>query len=321
MEAARHAGPLKLSPANTVCGGQLRWIEFRYRSIWQAQRRALLLFLCTYSTSYKEAVPFVHQSLLQSQDLGETVLKLWDIYRLTWTNGEKTALFKLRQKMLSCPVGYAPLCGRDSWAYILRQDWIGVERRIEIASTAASRSVKEAYKPSACVSTSGLSSCGGLVTLSGATLGKMGQVSSRTTTATPSAGLGSVESSPPASPWDDRSGRRQTASPGQLPPRLPSLEATAGRLTARCSTTTYQDTLRLGLATARASSGDRPRRFAFPDTTSTTGIFRTAASRSLTPRDKASSMQHSRLWSVGLQFDNKSGPGKDGIGYPSKWLG
>merc|ERR1712228_971024 len=94
--------------------GKFRYIELRFSSVKSAQRCALLLFLCTFSATHRVAVPLLSRSVLQSADICRQMLKLWDIYGLVWPQGDRTALYQIRQRFARM-VDIVGTNGRDAW--------------------------------------------------------------------------------------------------------------------------------------------------------------------------------------------------------------
>eukprot|EP00930_Biecheleria_cincta_P081340 TRINITY_DN7020_c0_g1_i2.p1 TRINITY_DN7020_c0_g1~~TRINITY_DN7020_c0_g1_i2.p1 ORF type:complete len:635 (+),score=55.58 TRINITY_DN7020_c0_g1_i2:92-1996(+) len=156
------------SPALQVSHGQLRWTEFRYKTLAQARRRAVMLFLCTYSAMHREAVPFVPKTSLVNTEIGACILRQWDIYGLTWASDAKTGIFRLRTRSMTAQPGMAPLNGRESWKAIMRRDWMGLDQPATASTSGPVVFVKEASRvDSFSVSTTGLTAMGGPVTQAG----------------------------------------------------------------------------------------------------------------------------------------------------------
>eukprot|EP00928_Gymnodinium_smaydae_P097346 TRINITY_DN8804_c0_g1_i2.p1 TRINITY_DN8804_c0_g1~~TRINITY_DN8804_c0_g1_i2.p1 ORF type:complete len:2078 (+),score=388.66 TRINITY_DN8804_c0_g1_i2:140-6373(+) len=110
------------SPALAACGGVLRFVELKFPSIEVAQQRALLLYLCTFSAAHCVAVPLLSRSMLQSVEIGEEVLRLWDIYGLVWPAGDRTSTYQIR-KRYGRAMDIVQANGRESWASIRNQRW------------------------------------------------------------------------------------------------------------------------------------------------------------------------------------------------------
>ncbi|CAE8589936.1 unnamed protein product, partial [Polarella glacialis] len=163
--AARLAGKT-MSAALLASSGQLRWAELRFKSVAQARKRCLMLFLCTFSALHREAVPFLTKAVLGDTQVGLSVIRFWHIYGLSWAPSEKTVLSRLRQKVSSASWGLAPMCGRDSWAAIFRQDWMLLDRYTHERNSRPSSQGNEA-KSAAQASATGLTCRGGLLSLSG----------------------------------------------------------------------------------------------------------------------------------------------------------
>lgn len=124
VKGRQEEGP---STALLVSGGNLRFVELRFRSVAQAQQRAMVLFLCTFSALHREAVPLAPKAMLQSPRLCESILRLWDVYGLNWAQGDRAAAFQLKQRYLRNMVEVVHLCGRDSWQNVARREWLGGE--------------------------------------------------------------------------------------------------------------------------------------------------------------------------------------------------
>merc|ERR1712039_522039 len=105
------------------------FVELRFRSVAQARRRALMVFLCTFSARDRTAVPLVTRQMLQSTEVAKTVLRLWDIYGLTWENGDRASIFQLRNRYARNTVEIVPFCGREPWHVINNRDWLANDGR------------------------------------------------------------------------------------------------------------------------------------------------------------------------------------------------
>jgi len=176
IHAARSTRPSdvpSISPALLASAGQLKWCEFRYKTTAQARRRAMMLFLCTFSSIHREAIPFVPKPLLQSTQVGAAVLRFWDVYGLTWSAGEKSSPARLRTKSLTSHLGLAPVNGREPWQAIRRQEWKGLSDTVAHSSNVKDAQEKPlsiskiAFDGSVGVSLSGLTAAGGPVPMAG----------------------------------------------------------------------------------------------------------------------------------------------------------
>jgi len=148
--------------------GLIRWAELRFKSIEQARRRAAILYLCSWSALHREAVPFVSKLMLQNIEVGKSVLRFWDVYGLTWAQGEKTSIHKLRSLAMKHNFSAVGLNGRDPWTFVMRQEWLGLERPVNSLAEKP-LVVKEAFSGNRCsVSGSGLTGAGAPVVLTGA---------------------------------------------------------------------------------------------------------------------------------------------------------
>ncbi|CAE7768270.1 acdA, partial [Symbiodinium pilosum] len=148
--------------------GIIRWAELRFKSLEQARRRAAVLYLCSWSALHREAVPFVAKPMLQNTEVGASVLRFWDVYGLTWAQGEKTSIHKLRSQAMRHNFSAVSLNGREPWTFVMRQEWLGLERP---ANSLAEKPlmIKEAFAGNRVgVSASGLCGAGAPVIISGA---------------------------------------------------------------------------------------------------------------------------------------------------------
>eukprot|EP00929_Paragymnodinium_shiwhaense_P074127 TRINITY_DN37913_c0_g1_i6.p1 TRINITY_DN37913_c0_g1~~TRINITY_DN37913_c0_g1_i6.p1 ORF type:complete len:1808 (+),score=315.74 TRINITY_DN37913_c0_g1_i6:160-5583(+) len=85
-----------VTPALTASGGNFRFVEMKFPSVLAAQKRALMLFLCTYNARSRLAVEMIPRQMLHSVGVCADILKIWDTYGLTWPPGDRTALYQLR---------------------------------------------------------------------------------------------------------------------------------------------------------------------------------------------------------------------------------
>eukprot|EP00434_Breviolum_minutum_P026538 symbB.v1.2.023458.t1/scaffold2145.1/size88005/4 len=115
-------------PALLASRGTLRWAELRFKTLEQARRRAAILFLCSWSALHREAIPFVPKSMIQNVEVGAAVLRFWKVYGLTWAVGEKTSSHKLRNLAMKQTGNIVSLNGREPWSFVLRQEWLGMDR-------------------------------------------------------------------------------------------------------------------------------------------------------------------------------------------------
>lgn len=112
-----------VSAAQVVAGVPFHFVELRFSSLKEARRKAFMLFLCTFSSRHRSAVPLFTKSALYSPSSIEVVLKLWETYGLTWTPGDRAVVALLRQRVARPPAEVVPLCGREPWASVsLRSD-------------------------------------------------------------------------------------------------------------------------------------------------------------------------------------------------------
>ncbi|CAJ1353300.1 unnamed protein product [Effrenium voratum] len=154
-------------PALLASRGVLRWAELRFKSVEQARRRAAILFLCSWSALHREAVPIVPKSMIQNTEVGAAVLRFWKVYGLTWAVGEKTSTYKLRNLAMK-HLNTVSLNGRESWSFVMRQEWLGMDRTGPLLSE-KTITVKEAFAGNKWgVSSSGLTGSGSPVPLRGA---------------------------------------------------------------------------------------------------------------------------------------------------------
>jgi len=117
-EAKLSASKEDASPALIASGGTFRYIELRYQSVTHARRRALALFLCTYNTKHNIAVPAPgSKAMLRDYHLGRDLLRLWDVYSLTWPVGNRVAPNLLRLKGAMSLVDL-PVNGKQSWDFL-----------------------------------------------------------------------------------------------------------------------------------------------------------------------------------------------------------
>jgi len=140
MPSLQHAGLVSqsgegmMSPALVASGGTFRFVELKFHSVQQAQRRAAMLYLCTYSAMHRVAVPLIPKQNLHMVDVCDAALALWDIYGLVWPQGDRTALYQLRQKnprMFSEAVHFS---GRESWRTVSGLAWLSSETKWDNAS-------------------------------------------------------------------------------------------------------------------------------------------------------------------------------------------
>ena len=99
-------------------GGGLRFVELRYRSAAQARKRALALFLCTYSAQYHLAVPVLSKTDLHDESVCRSLLWLWDVYHLSWpAESHRGAVHRLQRRPQRMTVA-VPFCGSEPphWA-------------------------------------------------------------------------------------------------------------------------------------------------------------------------------------------------------------
>ena len=155
-------------PALLASRGTLRWAELRFKTLEQARRRAAILFLCSWSALHREAIPFVPKSMIQNVEVGAAVLRFWKVYGLTWAVGEKTSSHKLRNLAMKQTGNIVSLNGREPWSFVLRQEWLGMDRTGPSLSEKP-LTVKEAFAGNKWgVSSSGLTGTGSPVPLRGA---------------------------------------------------------------------------------------------------------------------------------------------------------
>lgn len=105
------------SPALVASEGKFRFVELRFSSVAVAQKRALLLFMCTYSARHRIAVPLLSKTMLESLVVCKNILKLWDIYGLTWPQGDRTAPYQIRQRFVR-QMDVVQANGREPWKHV-----------------------------------------------------------------------------------------------------------------------------------------------------------------------------------------------------------
>jgi len=126
---AAEIGEIPTTQAVLASSGQFRFIELRFEKLAHAKHRALILFLCTYSTLFRVAVPLLSKAMLHSCKVCESIVRLWDFYGLTWATGDRASVYQLRQRCM-CRVGeVVPLCGREPIYSVVRMDWMGAKVR------------------------------------------------------------------------------------------------------------------------------------------------------------------------------------------------
>merc|ERR1711964_548452 len=105
--------------------GEFRYINLKFSSLAQAKRRALVLFLGTWSAPHRKAVPLLTRPMLQHLDLCEENVLLWDAYGLTWPEGDRTALFHIRTRYGAIAHEVIPMCGIDHWSSLSSREGRG----------------------------------------------------------------------------------------------------------------------------------------------------------------------------------------------------
>merc|ERR1719149_626141 len=112
MASVRHSARLAGAMGGYVCQeavpteskgmlaslGVFRYVNIKFSSLAQAKRRALALFLGTWSAPHRRSVPLLTKPMLQDLSVCEETLQLWDVYGLTWPSGDRTAAFQLMRK-------------------------------------------------------------------------------------------------------------------------------------------------------------------------------------------------------------------------------
>lgn len=120
-----------LPPAALVAsGGAFRFVELRFPSPAQAKLHALAVYFCTYSARLHLAVPLMTKATLHQLEGCRQILELWDLYGLTWPDGDRVAPQRARL-WDTHHVQFVPCCGRlemrnlerpDKWAESLAQE-------------------------------------------------------------------------------------------------------------------------------------------------------------------------------------------------------
>jgi len=144
----------KSKKALIASAGTFRFVPLKFANLAQAKRRALALFLGTFSARHRVAVPLLQRHALMRPSVCHEALRLWGIYGLTWQAGDRTALFQLRKRYMSSENTLVSICGSDSWRNVGRKDIEEAEEKKKPAKPAGPpgkkprRTKKEKAKPS-----------------------------------------------------------------------------------------------------------------------------------------------------------------------------
>lgn len=106
------------SPALRVSGGTFRFVELKFRSKVQARQRALAFYLSTYNSKHNVAIPLVTKARLTDPDIAWGVLRVWDLYGLTWPKERKHISSWHWRSRSANQISCIPFCGGQSWTVI-----------------------------------------------------------------------------------------------------------------------------------------------------------------------------------------------------------
>lgn len=95
----------------------------RFQSLAQAKQRALLVYLCTFNSQHHMAVPLLSRSSLHDSFVCLGILRLWDIYGLTWQPGDRVAPYQLKCRGERMQGEVLPLCGNLPMRHAFQGEW------------------------------------------------------------------------------------------------------------------------------------------------------------------------------------------------------
>eukprot|EP00811_Abedinium_folium_P032947 NODE_594_length_2899_cov_2.085137.p1 GENE.NODE_594_length_2899_cov_2.085137~~NODE_594_length_2899_cov_2.085137.p1 ORF type:complete len:672 (+),score=113.11 NODE_594_length_2899_cov_2.085137:1-2016(+) len=105
-------------------GGIFHFVELKFASMVQARQRALALFLGTWNSQHRIAVPLVAKPALHTIATFEEARRLWQIYGLTWPQADHRAVvFQLRQKIVRPLHEVVPFNGSTPRRTIKQHEW------------------------------------------------------------------------------------------------------------------------------------------------------------------------------------------------------
>merc|ERR1712139_270793 len=96
--------------------------------------------MSTFSMVHRIGVPLLPSTLLQSSKTCEKMLCLWDIYGLTWPEGDRAIVFNLKQRFSRLLSEIVPFCGRESWQQTAKREWMGSAAAVAVSCTSSSSS-------------------------------------------------------------------------------------------------------------------------------------------------------------------------------------
>jgi len=129
MASIKHAAKLaadakdETSPALVASAGNFQFRELRFHSLAQAKQRALLLYLTTFNAQNHVVVPLLSRSMLHDVSMCQNILRLWDLFGLTWPAGDRAARHLLTQKGTRPPSEVVPLSGNQPMRHIGQGEW------------------------------------------------------------------------------------------------------------------------------------------------------------------------------------------------------
>jgi len=140
------------SPALIASAGTFRYVELKYSTLAQAKLCALVVFFCTFDARIHDAIPLLSRAHLHDESCAYRVLRLWDFFGLSWSQGDRAAAYQVRQKSASIDTHIVPFCGHPRASHEIRGFFQevcnrgtqgcqvpGAERREENARATASR--------------------------------------------------------------------------------------------------------------------------------------------------------------------------------------